>query len=148
IEIASWIFLIYGSIICSGYIFSAAFSLIELRDYKKRHNFQDEIALLKSSNLPPISILAPAYNEEANAVENVRSLLTLDYPSFEIIIINDGSTDNTLRILLDTFDMVQDDLLYHNAITTKKVRGVYISNQKAYKNLKVIDKENGGKADA
>nr|WP_142786658.1 glycosyltransferase [Changchengzhania lutea] len=147
-EIASWIFLAYGLIICSGYIFSAVFSLIELRDYKRRHNFQDEIALLKSSSLPPISILAPAYNEEANVVENVRSLLTLAYPSFEIIIINDGSKDDTLKILLDTFDMVRDDLLYHNPITTKKVRAVYVSKQKAYKNLKVIDKENGGKADA
>lgn len=147
-EIASWLFLAYGLIICSGYMFSTLFSLIELRDYKRRHNFQDEIVLLKSSSLPPISILAPAYNEEANVVENVRSLLTLDYPSFEIIIINDGSKDNTLRILLDTFDMVQDNLLYPDAIASKKVRGVYVSKQKAYKNLKVIDKENGGKADA
>ncbi|MDO7173261.1 glycosyltransferase family 2 protein [Mariniflexile sp. AS56] len=148
IEIASWVFLAYGLIICSGYIFSAIFSLIELRDYKKKNNFQDEIALLKSSNLPSISILAPAYNEEANAVENVRSLLTLDYPSFEIIIINDGSKDGTLQKLLDTFDMVLDDSLYHNAIHTEKIRGVYISKQKAYKNLKIVDKENGGKADA
>tara|TARA_R110002049_G_scaffold165726_1_gene331628 strand:- start:9324 stop:10778 length:1455 start_codon:yes stop_codon:yes gene_type:complete len=148
IEIASWLYLAYGLIICSGYLFSAIFSFFELRDYKRRHNFQDEIALLKSSNLPPISILAPAYNEEANAVENVRSLLTLDYPSFEIIIINDGSSDSTLQLLLETFDMVQDDLLYHYAIPTEKIRGVYISKQKAYKNLKIVDKENGGKADA
>lgn len=148
IEIASWIFLVYGLIICSGYLFSAIFSFIELRDYKRRHNFQDEIALLKSSNLPHISILAPAYNEEANAVENVRSLLTLDYPSFEIIIINDGSTDSTLKKLVETFDMVEDQLLYDDAIATKKVRGIYISKLVGYKNLKVIDKENGGKADA
>ncbi|MCK0131290.1 glycosyltransferase family 2 protein [Flavobacteriaceae bacterium F08102] len=147
-EITSWLFFSYGLFICTGYFFSAIFSLIELRDYKKRHNFEDEVALLKSSNLPQISVLAPAYNEEVNAVENVRSLLTLDYPSFEIIIINDGSTDGTLQILLDTFDMVLEAMPYYEAIPTKKVRGVYVSKQNAYKNLKIIDKENGGKADA
>ncbi|WP_416441195.1 glycosyltransferase family 2 protein [Leeuwenhoekiella sp. A16] len=147
-EIASWVFLAYGLIICSGYVFSAIFSLIELRDYKRRHNFQDEIALLQSSNLPMISVLAPAYNEEANVIENVRSLLTLNYPSYEIVIINDGSKDNTLQRLIDTFDLVPDELLYPNYIPTKEVRNIYVSKNKAYKSIKVIDKENGGKADA
>ncbi|MEH6405738.1 MAG: glycosyltransferase [Leeuwenhoekiella sp.] len=147
-EIASWIFLAYGLIICTGYVFSAVFSLIELRDYKRRHNFQDEIALLQSSNLPMVSILAPAYNEEANVIENVKSLLTLNYPSYEIVIINDGSKDGTLNRLIETFDMVPDELLHYNDIPTKEVRGIYISKNKAYKSLKVIDKENGGKADA
>ncbi|WP_086476500.1 glycosyltransferase family 2 protein [Arenibacter amylolyticus] len=148
IDIASFIFLTYGLIIISGYIFLALYSLFELRDYKRKNNFKDEVALLQSSHLPKISVLAPAYNEEANVIENVRSLLTLDYPSFEIVIINDGSSDNTLDSLIKTFDLYQDDVLYHSPIATKNVRAVYSSRQKAYKNLKVVDKENGGKADA
>lgn len=147
-EIASWLFLAYGLFICSVYIFSAIFSLLELRDYKRRHNFQDEVALLQSSNLPAVSILAPAFDEEANVIENVRSLLTLNYPSFEIVVINDGSSDGTLQRLLDTFDMVPDELLHYSFVPTKEVRGIYISKNNAYKNIKVIDKENGGKADA
>lgn len=147
-EIASWLFMAYGLFICSVYVFSAIFSLMELRDYKRRHNFHDEIALLQSSNLPPISILAPAFNEEINVIENVRSLLTLNYPSFEIIIINDGSKDATLQKLLDAFDMVPGELGHYNFIATKEIRGIYISKNNAYKNVRVVDKENGGKADA
>lgn len=147
-EIASWLFLFYGIIICSGYTIAAIFSFLEIRDYKRKNNFQAEFALLQSSNLPSISVLAPAFNEEANVVENVRSLLTLNYPSYEIVIINDGSKDGTLDALLNTFDLQKQEFLYHPFIPTKEVRGVYKSKNEAYKNLTVIDKENGGKADA
>lgn len=147
-EIASWLFLFYGIIICSGYTIAAIFSFLEIRDYKRKNNFQAEFALLQSSNLPSISVLAPAFNEEANVVENVRSLLTLNYPSYEIVIINDGSKDGTLDALLNTFNLQKQEFLYHPFIPTKEVRGVYKSKNEAYKNLTVIDKENGGKADA
>ena len=147
-EIASWLFLFYGIIICSGYTVAAIFSFLEIRDYKRKNNFQAEFALLQSSSLPSISILAPAFNEEANVVENVRSLLTLNYPSYEIVIINDGSKDGTLDTLLNTFNMQKEEFLYHPFIPSKAVKGVYKSKNETYKNLTVIDKENGGKADA
>jgi poly-beta-1,6-N-acetyl-D-glucosamine synthase len=148
LEITVWIFLTYGLLICSGYIFAAIFSFIEIREYKRSYNLPDEVAMLQSSNLPPISVLAPAYNEEANVVENVRSLLTVNYPAYEIVVINDGSKDGTLSRLIDTFMMVKDDSPFHNFIPSKEVRGVYKSQIKAFKSLTVIDKENGGKADA
>lgn len=147
-EIASWLFLIYGSIISSGYLFTAIFSLIEIRDYKRRNNFEDDIALLQSLNLPAISILAPAFNEGLNIVENVRSLLTINYPSFEIVIINDGSSDNSMQLLIDAYELEKRDILFHDFIPSKKIKGIYKSNNKAFKSLTLIDKENGGKADA
>ncbi len=147
-EIASWLFLIYGSIISSGYLFTAIFSLIEIRDYKRRNNFEDDIALLQSLNLPAISILAPAFNEGLNIVENVRSLLTINYPSFEIVIINDGSSDNSMELLFAEYELEKKDILYHNFVETKDIKGIYKSKNKAFKNLTVVDKENGGKADA
>jgi len=147
-EIVSWLFLIYGSIICSGYLFTAIYSLIEIRDYKRRNNFEDDIALLQSLNLPAISILAPAFNEGLNIVENVRSLLTINYPSFEIVIINDGSSDNSLELLTKEYDLVPKDILYHNFVETKEIKNIYKSTNKAFKNLTVVDKKNGGKADA
>lgn len=147
-EIASWLFLFYGIIISTGYSFAAIFSFLEIRDYKRKHNFQAEFTLLQSSKLPSISVLAPAYNEEANVVENVRSLLTLNYPSYEIVIINDGSKDETLQQLIKTFDLVKKDFKYYQFIPTQEVKAIYKSRNKAYKNLKVIDKVNGGKADA
>lgn len=147
-EIASWFFLIYGSVIISGYLFTAIYSLIEIRDYKRRNNFEDDIALLQSLNLPAISILAPAFNEGLNIVENVRSLLTINYPSFEIVIINDGSSDNSMELLFAEYDLEKKDILYHNFVKTKDIKGIYKSKNKAFKNLTVVDKENGGKADA
>jgi hypothetical protein len=147
-EIASWLFLIYGAIICTGYLFSAVFSLIEIRDYKRRNNFVDETAMLQSLNLPAISILAPAYNEGLNIVENVRSLLTINYPSFEIVIINDGSKDDSLNKLIMEYELEKRDVLHHSFIPTKTIRGIYKSRNKAFKSLTVVDKENGGKADA
>ena len=136
IEVFSVLFLIYGLIIISGYIFSAFFSIFEIRDYKRRNNFQDDAALLQSANLPAISVLAPAYNEEANLVENIRSLLTLNYPSFEIVIINDGSKDNSLQKLIATFQLEEQEPIHYNHITTKKLKGIYKSKIKAYKNLR------------
>jgi cellulose synthase/poly-beta-1,6-N-acetylglucosamine synthase-like glycosyltransferase len=65
----------------------------------------DSRRLLRSPLTPPISILAPAFNEEANVEENVRSLLMLDYPLFEVILINDGSSDRTLEVLISRFDL-------------------------------------------
>ncbi|HEA31380.1 MAG TPA: glycosyltransferase family 2 protein [Leeuwenhoekiella sp.] len=131
-----------------GYIFSSIFSLIELRDYKRKYNFKDEIGLLQSAHMPMISLLAPAYNEEANVIENVKSLLTLDYPSFEIMVINDGSTDHTLEKLIHNFDLYLDENIYFKHVPSKNIKGIYKSRNKAYKNLKIVDKVNGGKADA
>ncbi|MCM4157550.1 glycosyl transferase family 2 [Gramella sp. AN32] len=127
---------------------TAFFSFLEIRDYKRKYNFQDEFPLLQSSNLPKISILAPAYNEANNVVNNLKSLLTLNYPVYDIIIINDGSKDDTLLKLIENFDLEPTAFLGNPALETKKVRGIYNSKNLAFKNLKVIDKINGGKADS
>jgi cellulose synthase/poly-beta-1,6-N-acetylglucosamine synthase-like glycosyltransferase len=106
----------------------------------------DSRRLLRSPLTPPISILAPAFNEEANVEENVRSLLMLDYPLFEVILINDGSSDRTLEVLISRFDLRPSERSYELAVSCQPIRGIYESA--AYPNLVVIDKVNGGKADA
>jgi cellulose synthase/poly-beta-1,6-N-acetylglucosamine synthase-like glycosyltransferase len=106
----------------------------------------DQRRLLRSPLTPPISVLAPAFNEEANVVDNVRSLLMLDYPLFEVIVINDGSRDRTLGRLVDAFDLRRSARCFEHAVPCKKIRAVYDSA--TYPNLVVVDKENGGKADA
>jgi cellulose synthase/poly-beta-1,6-N-acetylglucosamine synthase-like glycosyltransferase len=95
---------------------------------------------------PPVSVLAPAFNEEANVVENVRSLLMLDYPLFEVILVNDGSSDTTLDRLVGAFDLRRSARSFEPALPTKPIRAVYESP--SYPNLVVVDKVNGGKADA
>lgn len=94
----------------------------------------------------PISILAPAYNEQTSIVESVRSLLSMYYPNFRVIVINDGSRDDTLQRLIESFDLGQIQWDFRDDVPHKPVRGIYGS--KLHANLLVIDKENGGKADA
>jgi cellulose synthase/poly-beta-1,6-N-acetylglucosamine synthase-like glycosyltransferase len=106
----------------------------------------DRRRLLRSPFTPPVSVLAPAYNEQANVVENVRSLLMLDYPLFEVIVINDGSTDNTLEALIEEFELRPTARSFEYAVPCKAVRCVYESA--TYSNLVLVDKDNGGKADA
>lgn len=102
--------------------------------------------IAESAMTPPVSILVPAYNEEHTVVENVRALLSLDYPSHEIIVINDGSTDGTLKRLIDGFGLKPIDLIYRPLIKTRPVKGFHVNP--AIPNLTVIDKENSGKADS
>ncbi|WP_165362140.1 glycosyltransferase family 2 protein [Qipengyuania thermophila] len=101
---------------------------------------------LQSRQSPPVSIVAPAFNEELSIVDSVRALLSLNYPDFEVIIVNDGSRDRTLEVLIQTFDMVPrrrpvQALLAHQPITR-----VYRSV--SHPALVVVDKVNGRKADA
>jgi cellulose synthase/poly-beta-1,6-N-acetylglucosamine synthase-like glycosyltransferase len=101
----------------------------------------------RSPLVPPISLLVPAHNEEKFIVESVQSLLTLDYPEYEVIVVNDGSTDSTLEQLRDRFQLLETDLLYIQEVPTKTVRAVYMSQTEP--RLLVVDKESAGsKADA
>lgn len=95
---------------------------------------------------PPIAVIAPAYNEELSIIESVEALLALHYPEFEVLVINDGSKDGTLRRLVDHYSLVPVQRYYELAVQNRPIRGLYANP--AYPRLLVIDKENGGKADA
>lgn len=95
---------------------------------------------------PPISLLVPAFNEEKSIVDSLRSMLSLNYPNFEVIAINDGSKDGTLQAMLEGFDLVPVNRPYEEAVKHKPIRGLYGSP--SFPKLLVIDKENGGKSDA
>ncbi|MFG0213478.1 glycosyltransferase family 2 protein [Brevibacillus porteri] len=117
------------------------FSIIKSSMYSR---FQ---SLSGSEYVPRISILVPAYNEELTIIENVRSLLALDYPKYEVVVINDGSNDETLQVMLNEFQLTRTEHAKGSGVLeTSKVRGVYYNPQ--YPNLYMIDKENGGKADS
>lgn len=95
---------------------------------------------------PPISLLVPGYNEELSIVQSVRSLLSLQYPAFEVVVINDGSKDGTLRVLKEAFALVETERFYDTPCPHQPIRAIYASPTQP--RLVVVDKENGGKADA
>ncbi len=99
-----------------------------------------------ADSAPPIALLAPAFNEALTIVQSVRSLLSLQYPNFEVIVINDGSKDATLQVLIDTFGLRPINRHYNLEIDHQEIRAVYGAPHQP--RLIVIDKLNGGKADA
>jgi len=140
---------VYGSVLLVTYAMLAVFSMIAVRAYARKDNFKQDTTLLSSPLAPGITVLAPAFNEGMTIISNVRSLLTLHYPKYEIIIVNDGSTDNSLEQMINEFELVKVDFAYHAKIQTQPVRGIYKSSNPAYAKLMVIDKVNGkSKADA
>jgi cellulose synthase/poly-beta-1,6-N-acetylglucosamine synthase-like glycosyltransferase len=102
--------------------------------------------LLERDFYKPVSILVPAFNEEVGIVPSVRSLLSLHYPEFEVVVANDGSSDRTLPVMIEAFALVEVPQIYRRKLDTVTVRRVFRSLR--HPNLTVIDKENGGRADA
>jgi cellulose synthase/poly-beta-1,6-N-acetylglucosamine synthase-like glycosyltransferase len=96
--------------------------------------------------LPPITLIAPAFNEAATIVESVRSLLAVEYPSFEIVVVNDGSRDATLQLLIEAFELAPISRSYELSAPCQPIRGLYGAPHQS--RLIVVDKLNGGKADA
>lgn len=140
--------LAYAILIMSSYLILAYLSAKELRGYLKKNSFVDYDVLLTSEFAPKLSLIAPAYNEGFTIEENVKSLLSLNYNHYQVIVVNDGSKDNSMEVLVRTYDLVLTELEIHPKIETKKIRGLYTSRNAAFKKLIVVDKENGGKADA
>lgn len=128
------------------YLVFSVVAYLHLRQHRKRWTARELGAVVRSPATPGISVVAPAYNEEATVEESLRSLLLLNYPQFEVVLVNDGSKDRTLQVVIDRFELVRAPAAYAEPLPTQPVRGVYRSL--ANRDLVVIDKQNGGKADA
>ena len=122
---------------------AAAWQMLE---HRRSSAAEDTRWLLSSSVLPRVSILVPAHNEAATMGESVRALLTLEYPNLEVVLVNDGSTDETLETLVHHFELQPIYPVYRHVVATKAVRALYRSG--LHPGLVVVDKDNGGKADA
>jgi cellulose synthase/poly-beta-1,6-N-acetylglucosamine synthase-like glycosyltransferase len=128
------------------YLATSVFAFGALRRYSLRLKSLDLTDLITSGGAPPISLIAPAYNESVTCVESVRSLLSIEYPNFEVIVVNDGSKDDTVERLKAAYKLESASRIPTAAVKTADVRGVYHS--RTHPSLWLIDKENGGKADA
>jgi cellulose synthase/poly-beta-1,6-N-acetylglucosamine synthase-like glycosyltransferase len=143
----NWLILGYFLLVNGFLLLLLATAAIELRGQRLDVWQEGRWRLLGSDVAPVISILAPAHNEEATVVESVRSLLTLRYPSLEVVLVNDGSSDGTLERLQREFDLVEIHAApIRRRIETQPIVRLYRSRRTPA--LVVVDKENGGKADA
>lgn len=144
----SIMFTVYAAVILIAYLSLAIISLYEMKRYLTNAKITDFKSILTSPFAPGISLIAPAYNEGLSVIDNVKSLLSIMYSDLEVLIINDGSKDNSMDKLIEAFSLVKVPFHIRHLIRTKPVKGVYKSKNRAFKNLIVVDKENGGKADA
>ena len=144
---SQWICLIFFVCINFSYLFFSVLSFINLPRKVRRHTLLRELPQPHTDFEIPITLIVTAFNEEAVIVESVRSLLQIDYPEYEIVVVNDGSKDKTLELLQEEFDLISLPVAVRQRLPHKPIRGFYQSA--TYPQLRVVDKENGGcKADA
>ncbi|WP_442599856.1 glycosyltransferase family 2 protein [Neobacillus sp. D3-1R] len=147
IYVTSLIIISYIILLCLFYLVILVIAAKYIRD-DYRLNLKEAYSdlLQQTESAPPLSVLVPAYNEEVGIVSTISSLMKLQYPAFEMIVINDGSKDQTLQEVLHKYEMKQVHTIFRQQLKNQPIRAIYQS--KLYSNLYVIDKENGGKADA
>lgn len=138
--------LAYFLAINSLYLSFSIVAFFQLRQHRKRWTLRALDAVIRSPATPGISLIVPAYNEEATITESVRALLLLNYPAFEIVVINDGAKDRTMEVLTNAYGMLSAPATHQQPLATRPLKGFYRSLE--HPELVAIDKENGGKADA
>ena len=141
-------FFIITLILFGSYLILGIFSAMALRKYLRKNSYVNYNSLVLSPLSPKISIIAPAFNESKTIIDNVRTLLSLYYNNFEVILVNDGSTDNTLEKIKEQYELTKVNYYFDYHLPCERIRGVYKSKNPSYNRLTVIDKKNGGKADS
>jgi len=137
---------VYFVLLNSFYALLLILALPEIWEQSLLAEDEDLVRLQEVGAPPPISILVPAYNESATIKASVTAILTLDYRHYEVIVVNDGSSDDTMGRLEDAFDLYEIPRTYPETLSTSPIRALYRSRTRP--RLLVIDKENGGKADS
>ena len=128
-----------------------ALSARQVRRRVAGHFIEDLDLIDESDYTKPLTMVVPAFNEEVTIVDSVTNLINCDYPRFEVVVVNDGSSDRTLAVLKQAFRLRRTDLPYRDAIGTSRVRAMYLATIPLPANvsqLVVLDKDNAGKADA
>ncbi|OKL37858.1 glycosyltransferase family 2 protein [Domibacillus mangrovi] len=140
------IIFVYMLLVIFSYSTMFLYALLQLRKEYKLDKHESDEELSDITYVKPVSIIVPAYNEEAGILDSVHSLLSLSYPQMEVIVVNDGSSDKTQDKMIAHFQMEPIQKVIRQQLDTKPVTAVYRST--IHPNLLFITKQNGGKADA
>jgi biofilm PGA synthesis N-glycosyltransferase PgaC len=123
-----------------------AFAALENVRRRREARVEDYALLAESRFSIPVSVIIPAYNEAPVILSAVRSALAFEYAEIEVIVVNDGSSDETRQRLVDAYALRPYEVFVRRALPTEAVGAVYRSDRDP--RLLVVDKANGGKADA
>ena len=141
-------FLYYMFIYAIVFFISTIFAILNLNEDKRNKLYLNELSLKSTDNYVPVSILVPAYNEEETICDCVESLSYVDYPEYEIVVIDDGSNDNTSNKLINKFELKKVPRPIRRLVKCKNEQFIYEGYIKDGIKLILVKKENGGKADA
>lgn len=149
VDFFKYLFLFYGLLLAAIYFGFSILATVGIKKNNRRAVFLNVNDIVSATDVPSITLIAPAYNEGKTILMNVKSLLSLQYPYYELIIVNDGSTDDSIDQLISTYDLEEvDSSFITQPIPTATVNRIFKSRKDQYRQLTVIDKSNGGKADA
>ena len=140
------LYIVYFSALNGTYALLIALAMIEIIQRRANRMPEFDNDVLGEASTPPITILAPAFNEETGIVDSVHAFLQLTYPNLQVIVINDGSSDGTLNKLKERFELKPIHRVVQRQLETRGIKVIYQSATDS--RLLVVDKERGGKADA
>lgn len=146
VNVSNLLIIVYFLLLNSAYLGLVIISFFYIREQYKTLGLHQFPHIFESDLYRSASIIVPAYNEEKDIINTVRSLLQLQFNNFEVIVVNDGSTDRTLDLLKEEYNLFKTDRHVLETLNHKPIRQIYASHD--HPNLLVIDKENGQKADA
>ena len=139
---------VYSVLINASFLILSFLAILDLAGYRRRLEYAGYDEWFQDPNARGVSVLMPAYNESATIVQSVQAMTSLRYPDLEVVVIDDGSKDDTSAKMVAEFDMVEVPLVASGSIPTKGVvLSTWVSRRGSH-NLALIVKDNGGKADA
>lgn len=146
IRILLWIILGYYIALHAIYLLLLLLGSLQIRRYNRAITFAEFRRIGESRLTMPVSLIIPCYNEAPIICSTILNVLRLIYPQFEVIVVSDGSKDNTMEILTGKFKLRRIERFGRRFISTQPILGVYESSE--YPNLVVVEKNNGRRADA
>lgn len=139
---------IYAVFVILSFVVFLLIAALEIKKYLSRNRYVTYHELLVSPFAPSVTVVIPVFNEDRNIIDRVRALFAQQYNNFEIVVVNDGSTDKTLQALKDFFKLEAVEPVVNQQLKTQPVKSYYRSGNRAYSKLTVIDKVHGGRTDA
>lgn len=148
IEAMAWFFIAYSVLINTSFLLLTVLAVTDFARYRRRVEFAGYDETFGEPLARGVSVLMPAYNESATIVASVQAMTAMRYPDFEVVVIDDGSKDDTVERLVEAFDLVDVPLVVGDEVpTASRVERTLVSRKGSH-NLVLVCKTNGGKADA